>query len=884
MTVQQNVREQSGAGTILREGASALAVRPTRSDALCLHETFEIQAQHSPTAPAAEYEGHSLTYAELDARANQLAQYLRGLDVGTETPVGVFLERSLHLPVALLAILKAGGSCVPLDPNYPPDRLALMMEDSGARLVLTDAATRTKLDATGVTVVDLDRDSAQIAKQSSRPLDAEITPANVAYIIYTSGSTGKPKGVLVLHAGLVNHGRAIVELYGHTSADRVLQFSSISFDIAIEEMFPTWMAGATVVIRPENLPLQGSEFLSWVDAHGITVLDMSTAYWHELVHELAEGGSALPPALRLVGVGGEKASSARFAEWRRIAGKRVRWINTYGPTEASVVVTAYEPPFPPAEVPDPLPIGRALGNVTIRLLDENLQPVANGQAGELHIGGVCLARGYLNRPEATAEKFIPDPFSTDPQARLYKTGDLARWLPSGDLEFAGRTDFQVKIRGFRVEPGEVEAALAQHAGVRDVLVMAWEPREGDKRLAAYFVASADAEPTSAGLRAFLRDKLPPYMVPAVFVKLDEMPLTANGKIDRKAVPVPSAVEADAVEEKDLPQDDLERQLTAVWEAVMEIRPIGREQSFFDLGGHSILAVRMMHGIEKSLGRKLPITALLEAPTVAGLAELLRRENWKPSWSSLVPIQPRGDRTPFFCVHGIGGTVLRFRELATVMGTIRPFYGLQAIGLDGGRPCPDTIEQIAAAYLTDVRRAQPRGPYLLGGYSFGGFVAVEMARQLRAAGETVALLAMLDTFPGKPETGRELIVKLLRQPLKEQLEYVSYRLPRLAGYLKRRAKKQLPPDLLAVRRALAAAEEHYELQRDPGTVTVFLPRIKSLRSADDPLAGWGDFAATVDIQEIAGRHDDMFFEPNVRVLAQKLNAALDRADAANGKPN
>jgi len=874
MKGQHNVQEKSDALTLVHEGIAPL---DAHAAGVCLHETFELQVDHTPNAIAAEFEGQSLTYDQLDRRANQLAHYLGGLGVGIETPVGVFLERSLHLPTALLAILKAGGSCVPLDPNYPKDRLDLMVKDSGVSVLVTDSRTRARLGVDGLTIVDMDDDAERIEAQSSRRPDLEVKPHQAAYIIYTSGSTGKPKGVLVLHAGLVNHGRSMVELFRHTPADRVLQFSSISFDIAIEEIFPTWMVGASVVLRPENLPLQGSEFLAWVREQEITVLDLPTAYWHELVHELTEGGATLPPSLRLVVVGGEKASAARFAEWRRIAGSRVHWINTYGPTEASVAVTVFEPPFPPAAVPDPLPIGRAIPNVTIRLLNQNLQPVAGGEAGELHIGGVCLARGYLNRPEATAEKFIPDPFSSDPGARLYKTGDLARWLPTGELEFAGRTDFQVKIRGFRVEPGEVEAALAQHPGVRDVLVTAWEPREGDKRLAAYFVPSENAAPTASDLRNFLRDRLPPYMVPAVFMKLDQMPLTANGKVDRKAVPVPTQMEVEEVDEKDQPQDELERQITAVWESVMEIRPIGREQSFFDLGGHSILAVRMMHGIEKSLGRKLPITALLEAPTVAGLAELLRRENWQPSWSSLVPLQSRGDKTPFFCVHGIGGTVLRFRELAGLMGTARPFYGLQAIGLDGSRPCPNTIEQIAAAYLNDIRRVQPRGPYLLGGYSFGGFVAVEMARQLRAAGEGVALLAMLDTFPGKPETTRELIGKLLRQPLSEQLEYLSYRLPRLAGYLKRRAKRQLPPDLLAVRRALAEAEASYQLQRDPGTVTVFLPRIKSLRSAADPLAGWGDFAAHVDIQEIAGRHDDMFFEPNVRVLAEKLNASLRDAD-------
>ena len=880
MMGQQNVQEKSEALTLVHE--ETLDVRSRQSALHCLHETFERQASQTPHATAAAFAGQFLTYAQLDSRANQLAHHLRGLGVGAETPVGVLLERSLLLPVALLAVLKAGGSCVPLDPNYPKDRLAMMLEDSGARILVTDNATRERLEVAGQTVVDLDRDAEQIQRESDRRLPSEITPDNVAYIIYTSGSTGKPKGVLVLHAGLVNHGRTMVELFGLSSADRVLQFSSISFDIAIEEIFPTWMAGAMVVFRPENLPLQGSEFLSWVREQGISVLDLPTAYWHELVHEVAEEGAGLPPALRLIVVGGEKASSARFAEWRRVAGDRVRWINTYGPTEASVVVTSFEPPLPPSEIPDPLPIGRAIRNVTIRVLNENLQPVANGEAGELHVGGVCLARGYLNRPEATAEKFIADPFSSDPKARLYKTGDLARWLPSGELEFAGRSDFQVKIRGFRVEPGEVEAALAQHSGVRDVLVTAWEPREGDKRLAAYFVPSGDNAPSSADLRNFLRDRLPPYMVPAVFMKLDEMPLTANGKIDRKAVPVPSEVEAETVGESDRPQDEIERRLTEVWESVMGIRPIGRTQSFFDLGGHSILAARLMFAIEKSFGRKLPITALLGAPTIAGLAALLSHDQQKTSWPSLVPIQPLGSKTPFFCVHGIGGVVLRFREMAAQMGTDRPFYGLQAIGLDGGKPCPESIEDLAAAYLREIRSVQPHGPYFFGGYSFGGFVAVEMALQLREVGENVAFIALFDTFAGKPMTGWQVLRKLLRQPLPEQAAYVSRRLPGFLTYLKRRAQGEFSPELLAVQKSLVIAEEKYEPKRYPGTVTLFLPEKKSLRSVEEPLAGWGEFATQVDIVEVAGGHSEMFFEPHVRTFAGKLKDCLDHADVAKLK--
>jgi amino acid adenylation domain-containing protein len=842
---------------------------------LNLHQIVEEQVRRMPDALAVEFEGKKLTYEQLDRRANQLARYLRKLGVGLETRVAICLKRSLELPVVLLGVLKAGATCVPLDPSYPAHRLALMLEDSAAPVLLTEDSLPAEVPADHLRVVNLKREWDRIGQEDSSALPSEAGRDHVAYLIYTSGSTGTPKGVLVLHGGLVNHGTAVVELFGLQSSDRMLQFSSISFDIAIEEIFPAWAAGAVVVFRPEELSLQGSDFLEWVRERGITVLDLPTAYWHELVHAVAYKPELLPPSLRLVIVGGEKVSTTAYAGWKAVTGSRIRWINTYGPTEASVIATAYEPAAD-APVPATLPIGKPIANTRIYLLDEKLQPVAEGAVGELHIGGMGLARGYLNRPETTREKFISDPFSADPAARLYKTGDMARWLPSGDIEFVGRRDFQVKIRGFRVEPGEVETVLATHAGVRDVLVKAWEPSEGDKRLAAYFVPIEGHLPSSSELRAFLDGKLPSYMVPSVFVKVDAMPLTPNGKVDRNALPVPASVEADPIADSAQPQDVLERQLTTVWERVLGIRPIGREQSFFDLGGHSLLAVRLMHGIEQELGRKLPITALLQAPTIAGLAALLRQQGWKPSWSSLVPIQPLGSRPPFFCVHGIGGTVLRFRELASHMGEEQPFYGLQARGLDGGDPCPQTVEEMAANYIHEVRRVQPNGPYFLGGYSFGGMVALEMAQQLRAQGDEVAILALLDTFPGRPQSGGELVLKLLRLPLKEKISYSVSRSLRFASYLQRRIKRQLPPDLLAVRRACHQAERRYLPQLYSGKVTLFRPSVKSLRSVDDGFAGWGEFSAGVEIQEIRGRHDDMFFEPNVAVLATRLNGCLQNA--------
>ena len=327
-----------------------------------------------------------------------------------------------------------------------------------------------------------------------------------------------------------------------------------------------------------------------------------------------------------------------------------------------------------------------------------------------------------------------------------------------------------------------------------------------------------------------------------------------------------------------PKDALELQLTAIWESVLGVRPISTEQNFFDLGGHSILAVRLMHRIEQALQRKIPITTLLQAPTIAGLAELMRREGWSPSWSSLVPIQPHGSRPPFFCVHGIGGTVLRFRDLARYLGNDRALYGLQAKGLDGKQACAFSVEEMAADYIRDIQQVQPQGPYFLGGYSFGGMVALEMAQQLRAQGEAVALVALLDTFPGRPMSSSELLIKLLRLPLREKISYSIGRARRFATYLQRRLSRQLPPDLLKVRQACYLAESRYVPKIYTGRITVFRPSTKSLRSIDDTMGGWSEWCAGgVEIHEISGRHDNMFFEPNVAILAEKLGECLRSAE-------
>lgn len=845
---------------------------------LCVHQLVEQQAERTPSAAAVQCGSQILTYHEFNARANQLASYLSKLGVGPDVAVGIFLERSLDLAIALLGVLKSGGTCVPLDPQYPGERLAFMLQDAQVAALVTSANLAGKIERVTGRTVCLDREWNAIRRERNQNPVNDAGPENLAYIVYTSGSTGKPRGVQLPHRGLVNHHVAATKLYGLQTSDLVLQFSSISFDISIEEMFPTWVAGGRVVFRTEDTPLAASGFLRWIGERRITVLNLPTAYWHELVHELSDSREAsLPESLRMVIVGGEKASSTAFASWLRVSGGKVRWVNTYGPTEASIIATAYEPEISaPEQVPASLPIGRPIANTQIYLLDADLNPVPIGAEGELHIGGECVARGYLNRPEMTAEKFITDPFSRHAGARLYKTGDLARYLPNGDIEFVGRSDFQVKIRGFRVELGEIEAVLGSHPGIRDSVVVAKVDASGDKRLLAYVVPANDTESGTKRWRSFLEERLPDYMVPSLFIVLEALPLTPNGKVDRRALekrPVTAAAVARTSD--DSVSDPVQRQLIRIWQSVLGIESIGLQDNFWELGGHSLLAARLTQLIDSRFGKKLSLAALIEAPTILELALLIKGEDEAQAWSCLVPLQSGGSKPPFFCVHGVGGNSVGFRDLANLVGADQPFYGVQAQGLDGKLPCLTRVEDMAALYLKEIRNIQPAGPYYLGGFSFGGWIAYEMAQRLQAQGEEVGLLAMFDTYPFRLKPVTSSLLSFFRVPTQQQLMYV---LPKTIkkGIRRRIVWLGLPRAIKNVLRACYEAEGKYELRPYSGRVTLFRAT-EALTPEHDPHARWRELArGGVEIQEIEGHHADIIIEPQVRITGAKLRECLERA--------
>jgi amino acid adenylation domain-containing protein len=573
------------------------------------HRLFEAAARRTPDAPAAVFDGRTLSYAELNAAANRLARVLRGRGVGPDVRVAVAMERGPELPVALLAVLKAGGAYVPVDPEYPAERIRYVIHDSGATLVLCTAATCARVEDAGAAalVVEL---AGELRGEDGRDLDVPVHPEALAYVIYTSGSTGRPKGVGISHRALGSHNLAAVERYGLTAGDRASQLTSIGFDISVEEIFPTWAAGGAVVFRPVHVAGFGSEFMAWLARERVTVLNIPTAFWHAWVADLSASSAALPPSLRLAIVGGEKAQAAALAEWRRITRGGIRWMNGYGPTEAAITATVYEAVD---EADGEVPIGRAMPNARAYILSDELHPLSEG---ELCIGGEGVARGYLGRRGLTAERFAPDPFGA-PGSRLYRTGDRARWRNDGEIEFLGRVDEQVKIAGFRVEPGEVEAVLAEHPAVAQAAVVARAFEGAGVRLVAYAVPAAEGA-DEGELRRWLRERLPGFLVPSALVVIDALPLSAHGKVDRRALPAPAELHPPLPGFAE-PCGDTECEVARAWREVLGIPRVAADADFWALGGHSLLAMQVLSRIRQRLGVELPVRALFDAPTVAELA-------------------------------------------------------------------------------------------------------------------------------------------------------------------------------------------------------------------------------------------------------------------------
>jgi surfactin family lipopeptide synthetase A len=711
----------------------------------CIHHLFEAQVERTPDAVAVVYETEQLTYRELNRRANQLAHYLRRLGVGPEVLVGLCMKRSLEMIVGMLGILKAGGAYVPLDPAYPSERIAFMLEDAHVSVLVTQQQLTENLPRLATHVICLDADWEVIAHECDDNLSGETTSENLAYVIYTSGSTGRPKGVAIAHRSTVAFIHWARSVFTPEELAGVLASTSICFDLSVFEIFVTLSSGGTIILAENLLHLPHLP-----SKRQVTLVNTVPSVLTELLR-----GNSLPSSVQTVNLAGEPLHNTLVQQlYRQETIQRV--YNLYGPTEDTTYST-----YVLAEKGEREPsIGRPISNTQVYILDSHLQPVPIGVAGELYIGGDGLARGYLNRPELTSQRFIPHPFSDKPNMRLYKTGDLARYMPDGNIEYLGRLDHQVKIRGFRIELGEIEALLRQHPQVREVVVVAREDSPGNKCLVAYIVAVQGQPSVINTLRSYLQEKLPDYMIPSAFVLLDTLPLTPNGKVDRRALPAPEPSRRTAEEGFVAPKLTMHYQLVQIWEELLDVRPIGIQDNFFYLGGHSLLAARLVARIEQVFGKKIPLATLFAGPTIEKLANALQQQADAGSCSSVVAVQTGGSKRPFFFLHGdFDGSAFYCFPLARNLGSDQPFYLLEPYRFDDLR-IPPTFEAMAAAHINSMRTIQPEGPYLLGGYCNGGLVAYEMARQLHAEGQTVDLLVLMNPTPISEKRGMRRIINRL----------------------------------------------------------------------------------------------------------------------------
>jgi amino acid adenylation domain-containing protein len=853
-------------------------------------ELIERQCERRPQKVAIVFESEQLTYGELDLRANRLANYLRNRGVGPETLVGLCVDRSLTMMVALLGILKAGGAYIPLDPDYPIERLRFMLQDSGARLLITEQRFVEALSAFDLELVCLDTELDGILLEEDHERTISASGDDLAYVIYTSGSTGRPKGVMIEHAALLNELQSMAEEPGLNSSDVLLAIATISFDIAGLELFLPLMVGALVVIASRAVTRDPGQLAQLLKTCKATVLQATPATWRMLV----QSGWTGQKDLKIL-CGGEKLSRDLADALLDRAGSV--W-NVYGPTETTIWSTVGQV----TKEALPVSIGHPIANTQVYILDEGGQPVPAGTVGELYIGGAGLARGYWNQPELTRQRFIENRFGP-PGSRLYRSGDEAKLRDDGNIECLGRKDDQVKIRGYRIELGEIETILRQQPGVQDSVVVARDTGNGEAQLAAFVVSAVAGAPLDGDtLRARLQRILPEYMVPAVVVNVAKLPLTPSGKIDRRALTIPAEIDRKPDENFVPPRTGLERKLVEIFERVLDVRPISVNNNFFSLGGHSLLAVKLFSEIANLCGSKLPPSTVFRAATVESLAEVLTQEGAGKTWASLVPIKPSGTLRPIFCVHPRGSNLVRYHALANLLGPDQPFYGLQSTALNKTRTTPVSVESMAAEYIEAIRDVQPEGPYNLAGWSFGGTVAFEMAQQLLARGERVGLLGLIDTFfPGRPPHFMRRVLPgsslwkfdrsvgdflfaggaERRRQIADLLSGLRADIKSLKRSARTKLKQELTlPEMLAeIEKVNARAERAYVAKPYAGRVTLFWCSDWAFRVFHDTRLGWSEVAEEgLEVHVVPGNHKTMWEMPYVGAVAEKISRCLQRSHA------
>jgi len=809
---------------------------------------------------ALELVDQRISYTELDRRVHALTASLLANGVKPGDPVGLCSERNFDLITAMLAVLRCGAAFVPFDPSYPEDRLRFMLDDTNVKVLLTQRSLKASLPPNGAQMIILDEQR----HTPVEPIPGLGGPENPAYIMYTSGSTGTPKGVVVPQRAIVRLVKA--QNYLPFGPDLTfLQLSNTSFDASTLEIWGALLNGGRLVLQPQVKPTL-VEITDTIREKRVTTVWFTAGLFNVLVDEHLERLRGL----RHILTGGDVLSVPHVKKALKVLGPGVL-INGYGPTE-NTTFTCCHAIDDERSIKGSVPIGRPIHHTRAYVLDSALAPVAIGQKGELYAGGDGVALGYWQRNELTSERFIRDPFSSDPKAKMYKTGDIVRWTPEGDIEFIGRSDDQVKIRGFRIELGEIENALNGHPLVKDRVVVVRTDLPGEKQLVGYVlphdrsdaVDPAARERAITALREHLRERLPDHMVPTSFVVMESFPLNPNGKVDKKQLPLPDPRTANLTVQHVAPRNAEEKLLAQIWSKALGIEDIGVHESFFDLGGHSITGIQVLTQIEDRFGRSFPLNVLFQAPTIAELAKLLCVEQVveQSVLDNLVAIQPDGSRTPLFCVHGDEAN----HYLPKYLGTDQPFFGFMHQGEEGLRITYTSVETIAAHYITELKHFRQVGPYNLAGYSFGGLVAYEMARQLTRAGDSVPMVILLDTYAPKPFT------EIMGQERKFHEPVKNFVMRSIISFF-RAIHKPLPTQLrnFHVIDTYDRAISEYVAKDHSGSVTV----IKADGSPGTADMGWKDLVkGDLHLRTCIGDHYSMIKEPHVKQLAEVMRSEMD----------
>ena len=874
----------------------------------CVHQLFETRAKQNPEAVAIIYGEQRLTYGELNSRANQLAHYLQTLEVTPESLVGLCIERSLEMVVAVFAILKAGGAYVPLDISNPPARLAFILEDADVSLLLTQSSLCSKLPAPIEQTICIDRDWHLIDRQPQDNLNLDLNISNLAHIVYTSGSTGKPKGVMLSHGNLSHYAQSLQKTWDITPADVYLHRGSIALIVSARQLLMPLAQGATaVIVTPEEIrnPL---ELFDLIKRHGVTIVDHVPSFWRNFWGILNQQPSdrrkvLLDNQVRLVAAGGEQVTPEIYRCWRQTFQPEVKLANIYGQTEGTGVVTVYQFPEQINEGLKSLPVGHPIPNMKVYLLDSDLQPVPIGVAAEIHISGAGVALGYLNRPELTAEKFVANPISPAPLNkgglrgdRLYKTGDLGRYLPAlkdtlkGSIQFLGRVDRQVNIQGLRIELGEIEAVLSQHELTQEVAIVVRENSLGET-LAAYVVPSPAERPTVEMLRAYLQQKLPSYMVPGTFTFVDAFPLTTSGKIDRRALATLNLDKLSSI----APRDPLEAEVVQMIQTVLNLETISIHDNFIELGGNSLLAARLVAEIENKYAQKIPISRVFQSPTPEALANVIRQNGRVSQPKTLIPIKQGHSQPILFGIHNLGYGLEFYRPLAKYLDANISLYGLSSsFSNEPDKPHSRDIIGLADYYTRDLQKVQPQGPYHLIGVSFGGVIAYEIAQRLISQGQEVKFLGLLDSYcpdgdsahrvpPIKERAIRHLNkfraigVKHLSARVKwrvgstmDNIRYNLYKIDWLReNFVDQTSRNFALTEYIHERREHEKVNQNYSIRPYSGQIGFF-------RASDDidSKSEWQKLAQLgLSIYDVPGDHLEILQEPHVRVLAEKLQSLL-----------